>query len=51
MFKKIVYLIFLIFLFNSCAGSFDSVKRGITGAKKQSAEEFLVEKFSNLLKF
>ena len=49
MFKKIVYLIFLIFLFNSCAGTFDSVKRGLTGAKKQSAEEFLVEKKDPLI--
>jgi len=42
--KKIVFIISTIFLISSCAESFDSVKRGLTGAKKKSADEFLVKK-------
>ena len=42
--KKIVFIISTIFLLSSCAESFDSVKRGLTGAKKKSADEFLVKK-------
>ena len=42
--------IFLLFLFTgSCADSFNSVKRGLTGAKKNSADEFLVEKKDPLI--
>ena len=42
--------IFLLFLFTgSCADSFSSVKRGLTGAKKNSADEFLVEKKDPLI--
>ena len=49
MFRKIIY-IFLLFLFTgSCADSFSSVKRGLTGAKKNSADEFLVEKKDPLI--
>ena len=32
------------FLVTSCAGGWDDVKRGITGAKKNSVDEFLVQK-------
>ena len=42
--KKTAFIISVIFLVTSCAESFDSVKRGITGAKKKSADEFLVKK-------
>jgi len=35
MLKKITYILLFIFLV-SCAGTFDSVKRGLTGAKKNS---------------
>ena len=49
MFRKITY-IFLLFLFTgSCADSFSSVKRGLTGAKKNSADEFLVKKKDPLI--
>ena len=49
MFRKLTY-IFLLFLFTgSCADSFSSVKRGLTGAKKNSADEFLVEKKDPLI--
>ena len=42
--------IFLLFLFTgSCADTFSSVKRGLTGAKKNSADEFLVEKKDPLI--
>ena len=42
--KKTAFIISVIFLLTSCAESFDSVKRGITGAKRKSADEFLVKK-------
>ena len=49
MFRKITY-IFLLFLFTgSCADSFSSVKRGLTGEKKSSSDEFLVEKKDPLI--
>ena len=42
--------IFLLFLFTgSCADTFSSVKRGLTGEKKNSADEFLVEKKDPLI--
>ena len=41
--KNIIYLLLLVFFTTSC-GSFDSVKRGITGQKSTSADEFLVKK-------
>jgi len=44
MFKRIVYLIIVVFFATSCADSWDSVKRGLTGAKKESSDEFLVKK-------
>ena len=42
--KKIIFLFTLVFLLTSCADSWDSVKRGLTGAKKKSTDEFLVKK-------
>ena len=42
--KKTAFIVSAIFLLSSCAESFDSVKRGITGAKRKSADEFLVKK-------
>jgi hypothetical protein len=45
MLKKNTYLLLLIFLFNSCgSNTFDSFKRGVTGEKQKSSDEFLVEK-------
>ena len=42
--------IFLLFLFiGSCADTFGSVKRGLTNTKKNSADEFLVEKKDPLI--
>ena len=48
MLKKINYILLFIFL-ASCANTFDSVKRGLTGAKKSSADEFLVKKKDPLI--
>ena len=49
MFRKTIY-IFLLFLFTgSCADTFSSVKRGLTGAKGNSADEFLVKKKDPLI--
>ena len=42
--KKITLIIATAFLITSCSESFDSVKRGLTGAKRKSADEFLVKK-------
>jgi len=41
--KKIIFYLSIFLLVASC-GSWDSVKRGLTGAKKESADEFLVKK-------
>jgi hypothetical protein len=48
MFKIITYILLFIFL-SSCADTFDSVKRGLTGQKKNSADEFLVKKKDPLI--
>ena len=39
----------LIFLVTSCADSWGNVKRGLTGAKKKSTDEFLVKKKDPLI--
>ena len=44
MLKKTICLITLIFLVTSCANTWDSVKRGVTGEKQKSTDEFLVQK-------
>ena len=49
MHKKIIYILVLIYFVTSCADSFDSVKRGLTGAKRNSADEFLVKKKDPLI--
>ena len=41
-FKQSVVIIF--FLLSACGGTLDSVKRGLSGQKKFSTDEFLVEK-------
>ena len=47
--KKIIYILVLIYFVTSCADSFDSVKRGLTGSKGNSADEFLVKKKDPLI--
>jgi len=49
MFKKITYIIVLTFFVTSCADTFSSVKRGLTGSKKDSTDEFLVKKKDPLI--
>ena len=49
MLKKIIHIIVLTFFVTSCADTFDSVKRGITGAKGETADEFLVKKKDPLI--
>ena len=39
----------IIFLVTSCADSWSNVKRGLTGAKQQSTDEFLVQKKDPLI--
>ena len=42
-------MLLLVFFTVSCADSFDSIKRGLTGAKKTSADEFLIKKKDPLI--
>ena len=49
MFKKTTYLLGLILLITSCADTMDSVKRGLTGSKKLSTDEFFVKKKDPLI--
>ena len=49
MFKKITYIIVLTFFVTSCADTLGSVKRGLTGAKSNSTDEFLVKKKDPLI--
>ena len=49
MLRKTIY-IFLLFLFvASCADTFSSAKRGLTGSKADSGDEFLVKKKDPLI--
>jgi len=47
--KKTIFLMLLIFLVTSCADSWGNVKRGLTGAKQKSTDEFLVQKKDPLI--
>ena len=50
MFKKnIILLTLLIFLVTSCADTWGNVKRGLTGSKQKSTDEFLVKKKDPLI--
>ena len=49
MLKKTIYLISLIFLVTSCADTWGSVKRGLTGEKVKSTDEFLIKKKDPLI--
>ena len=46
--KKLIYMLPIIFFITSC-GSFDSVKRGLTGEKANSVDEFLIQKKDPLI--
>ena len=49
MLKKITYIIILTFFVTSCGDTTSSIKRGITGAKKTSGDEFLIQKKDPLI--
>jgi|TARA_B110000014_G_C19897669_1_gene464413 hypothetical protein len=42
--NNFITILILCFLITSCADTFSSVKRGITGAKQNTTDEFLVKK-------
>ena len=48
MYKKIIYILSLLLFVTSC-GAFDSVKRGLTGQKRDSSDEFLIKKKDPLI--
>tara|TARA_B100000029_G_scaffold507273_1_gene591559 strand:+ start:290 stop:595 length:306 start_codon:yes stop_codon:yes gene_type:complete len=48
MLKKNIYIFILIYFVTSC-GTFDSVKRGLTGQKQESTDEFFVQKKDPLI--
>ena len=49
MFKKIIYIIVLTFFVTSCGETGSSIKRGLTGAKSEGGDEFLVKKKDPLI--
>jgi len=46
--KKILYILLIIFFVTACE-SLDNVKRGITGEKQKSTDEFFVKKKDPLI--
>ena len=46
--KKVIYILPIIFFITSCS-SFDSVKRGLTGEKAKSVDEFFIQKKDPLI--
>ena len=48
MHKKIIYILSIIYLVVSCE-SMDAVKRGLTGEKRKSTDEFLIKKKDPLI--
>jgi len=48
MHKKIIYILSIIFFVTSC-NSLDSLKRGLTGEKRKSIDEFLIKKKDPLI--
>ena len=50
MFKKKIYISLILLLFtSSCGDSWDAFKRGMTGQKQTSTDEFLVKKKDPLI--
>ena len=47
--KKTIFIVAFTFLISSCADSWDNVKRGLTGAKQKTTDEFLVKKKDPLI--
>ena len=48
MHKKIIYILFLIFFITSC-DTLSSVKKGLTGEKENSIDEFFIKKKDPLI--
>ena len=48
MHKKIIYILSLIFFITSC-NTLDSVKKGLTGEKRYSVDEFFIKKKDPLI--
>ena len=49
MLKKTLYFFIILLMLSSCADTWGSVKRGITGNKANSTDEFLVKKKDPLI--
>ena len=49
MYRKIILILFLSLFTISCSDTLGTVKRGLTGAKADSADEFLVKKKDPLI--
>ena len=49
MFKKIFFILSIFFLLTSCGDSWDSVKKGLSGEKRTSSDEFLIKKKDTLI--
>ena len=47
--KRTILIVLLFFFLASCADTFDSVKRGLTGSKANTRDEFLVKKKDPLI--
>ena len=47
--RKITSLFIITLLVTSCSGTWDSVKRGLTGQKAKSTDEFLIQKKDPLI--
>ena len=47
--KKLIFLLVLNFVLTSCADTWSSVKKGLTGEKTKSTDEFLVKKKDPLI--
>ena len=47
--KNIIFLFIITLLVTSCSGTWDSVKRGLTGQKAKSTDEFLIQKKDPLI--
>jgi len=47
--KKIIFILAVTFLITSCSNTWNSVKRGLTGEKVKSTDEFLVKKKDPLI--
>ena len=49
MFKKIILILVITSFITSCRGTFSSIKRGLTGEKQNSTDEFLIQKKDPLI--